>query len=149
MSDPKRPDVEDAGELRDAEALGRWLDGDRSAGPDPRDAEVVGLLEGLRGEEAVPEGAWARIAAGAPARRRQRPRFAVLALAAAALLAAGIALWAPGGAAPLPGPTLAELELAQGALMDTGASPSERLARMAQAADAGRQRIIEGLPGGS
>ncbi len=147
MTEPTRSDIE-AAERRDAEALARWLDRDVSARPDPNDAGVAGLFGELRGDDAVAAGVWDRIAASPRRPRRRRPWGPVLALAAAALLTVGVVLGLPSGPSVVPGPTLAELELAQAALVDQSASPSDRLARMAQASDGGRQRSLEGLSGG-
>jgi|GEM_PF-3218392 len=151
--DPRDDAPRDDAERRDAERLRRFLDAEGGAPPPAEDAEVVGLFAEATGGVELPEGAWARIAAPRVGETAAQPRRAVwrpvLALAAAAVIAVGaVTLW-PGGSAPLPGASVAEVDALGRALSDTTLSPRARLAALAEVNDGRRGRLLGGGPVGA
>ena len=164
MSEPRRPDAGDAppteAEREAAARLARALDA--GAPLDPDAAEILGLWAEARGEVALPEAAWSRIAASPEARalsaaapplapaERPTPRFTRRTAALGLLLAAAAALAlvtlsrVTPSSAPLAAPA-AEVRALGRALAARGASPPERLAALAPLASAERRRAVDAL----
>ncbi|MFT7623196.1 MAG: ferric-dicitrate binding protein FerR (iron transport regulator) [Myxococcota bacterium] len=125
-------------ELREAEALRRYLEGD-SPPDDVDDADAIGLLQHVGGAQAPDP--WARIASESHRRTRRAGRWAAASFAIAASVAA-LMWWVPDTALRV-GPSATELEAATMAIDPAYGSYAKRLDALNVVAARARAQLLD------